>query len=65
MCADRVGQVIGPFEEGAFEEGDLKALLDYELTKRILPVVEAIEKSSFDLKALNRYVHVRAWRNGD
>ncbi|GAA6015304.1 hypothetical protein JCM10207_008942 [Rhodosporidiobolus poonsookiae] len=48
------GRVIGPFADGAFELGDLRSLLDYELEKRIDSVVTAVNSTSLDLDLLTR-----------
>ncbi|GAA5951905.1 hypothetical protein JCM21900_004180 [Sporobolomyces salmonicolor] len=48
------GRVVGPFPDGAFGLADLRALLSYELEKRIYPVVAAIQGTDFDMSLLER-----------
>ncbi|KAL8279773.1 hypothetical protein RQP46_007868 [Phenoliferia psychrophenolica] len=48
------GRVVGPFEDNAFTLEDLDALLEYELTKRIMPVVKSMEAAGFDPKLVSQ-----------
>ncbi|GAA6009058.1 hypothetical protein JCM11491_005730 [Sporobolomyces phaffii] len=48
------GRVIGPFPDGSFGLADLRALLSYELDKRIAPVVAAVKQAGFDVSELER-----------
>ncbi|GAA5860419.1 hypothetical protein JCM1840_000253 [Sporobolomyces johnsonii] len=48
------GRVVGPFPDGAFGLADLRALLSYELEKRINPVVAAVQGTEFDTSMLER-----------
>lgn len=49
-------QVVGPFDDDAFALADLKALLDFEMVNRILPVVRAISDGGLDTKSIERWV---------
>jgi len=48
--------MIGPFPDGTFGLPDLRALLSYELEKRINPFVAAVNATAFDMSTLTRYV---------
>lgn len=45
-------QVIGPFEAGEFSAVDIEALIAYENEKRVLPTIEAILDTDFDLDSV-------------
>ncbi|KAK4698563.1 UDP-glucose:glycoprotein glucosyltransferase, partial [Phenoliferia sp. Uapishka_3] len=48
------GRIVGPFEDDAFGLEDIDALVEYELVKRINPVVKSIEAAGFDPSTIPR-----------